>query len=89
MTRDHEVHFSFLVSATDDNNQEEEPESFDAAWNHPNPEKRKKWHEAIRLEFCQMLNTGVWRKQGKVNLPDRQKAIGMKWVFKIKNNGVY
>ena len=46
--------------------------------------------ESIQVELKQMLQNGVWKKEGTLNkLPDGQKGIGTKWVFKIKKNGVY
>jgi hypothetical protein len=52
--------------------------------------ERKKWREAIRLEFRQMLKNMVWsRKKGINVLPPGRKGIGTKWVFKKKKNGVY
>ena len=31
-----------------------EPKTFDEAWNHPDPEQRRKWREAIGKEFGDM-----------------------------------
>jgi hypothetical protein len=36
-----------------------------------------------------MLKNGVWRRKGVNTLPDGQKGIGTKWVFKIKRDGTY
>ena len=36
-----------------------------------------------------MINRGVWRKIGKVKIPENRRLIGNKWVFKIKRDGTY
>jgi hypothetical protein len=65
------------------------PQTFEEAWWHPDEEKRKKWREAIRLEFRQMIKLQVWRRKGLNSIPNGRKGIGMKWVFKEKKNGVF
>mmetsp|Transcript_10575 Transcript_10575/g.23465 ORF Transcript_10575/g.23465 Transcript_10575/m.23465 type:complete len:546 (+) Transcript_10575:97-1734(+) len=67
----------------------EEPKTFDEAWNHPDPEERKKWRESIRKEFRDMINRKVWRHVPKRDIPEGRRLVGCKWVFKIKRNGVY
>jgi hypothetical protein len=66
-----------------------EPTSFREAWDHPDPESREKWREAIRKEFHDMINKGVWRYVRKGTIPGNKRLIGCKWVFKVKSNGVY
>ncbi len=39
-----------------------EPTTFQEAWNHPDKFQQKKWREAIRKEFLDMIKQGVWRK---------------------------
>ena len=66
-----------------------EPHTFNEAWNHPDMEQRKKWRDAIRKEFRDMINRGVWRYRKRATIESDQKLIGNKWVFKIKKNGVF
>ena len=46
-----------------------EPLMFQQAWHHPNPEDRKFWREAICLEFCKMIQNGVWRQVHQSQIP--------------------
>ena len=39
-----------------------EPESFREAWDHPDPNQREKWRQAIKKELGDMNKRGVWRK---------------------------
>ena len=39
----------------------EEPLTFQEAWHHPHLQERAKWRAAIRKEFKDMINRGVWR----------------------------
>ena len=48
---DEEVHFCYNTEEINKKNNKVEPENFQDAWWHPDPEKCKKWREAIRLEF--------------------------------------
>lgn len=43
----------------------------------------KKWHDAALEELNAHLNNGTWVLE---KLPPGKKAIGSKWVFKIKRN---
>ena len=66
------------------------PKTFQEAWNHPDLEERKKWREAIRKEFNDMIyKRKVWRHVKKSTIPNNRRLIGCKWVFKKKGNGVY
>jgi len=51
-----------LVSAVNSSSLDE-PTNFKEAWHHPDVEERGKWREAIKKEFRDMTNRGVWRKQ--------------------------
>ena len=66
-----------------------DPITFREAWDHPDPEERKKWREAIRKEFHDMNKRGVWRYIKRRDVPGNRRLIGCKWVFKKKRNGVY
>jgi len=37
-----------------------EPTTFDNAYNHQDLEQQTKWHEAIKKEFWDMTNRGMW-----------------------------
>ena len=64
------------------------PITFQDAWYHEDPEERKKWREAIRKEFRDMISKGVWRRIRTKSVPHDRRLIGSKWVFKRKRNGV-
>ena len=83
-----EVLFFFLV-ADPEEEIEQEPETFQEAWYHPNPQIREKWRQAIWLEFRQMIKNMVWARKGISILPEGRKGIDCKWVFKIKKDGTY
>ena len=68
-------------------NEIKEPSTFDEAWNHPDPLIRKRWREAIRKEFRDMMNYKVWSRRKKKDVPTDRRLIGNKWVFKIKRCG--
>ena len=70
-------------------NEEKEPVTFRQAWDHPNPESRKKWQEAIRKELHDMNNRKVWRKIKRNQIPQGRRCVKNKWVFKIKRNGTF
>ncbi|KAG7338676.1 reverse transcriptase RNA-dependent DNA polymerase [Nitzschia inconspicua] len=67
----------------------DEPKTFQEAWNHPDPEERKKWREAIKKEFHDMIVRKVWRKTNKSSIPSHRRLIGCKWIFKKKKDGRY
>ena len=68
---------------------EEEPSTFQQAWDHPDSQSREKWRTAIKKEFKDMNNRKVWRKIERSQLPSDRRCVKSKWVFKIKRNGVY
>ena len=55
-----------------------EPESIQEAFN---GEYFKEWKEAVDTEYQSLLENETWEL---VDLPENRKAIGCKWVFKIK-----
>jgi len=57
---------------------ESEPTSYREAMAHPDAHK---WHEAALEELNAHLGNGTWTLE---KLPPGKKAIGSKWVFKIK-----
>ncbi|KAD3066473.1 hypothetical protein E3N88_34353 [Mikania micrantha] len=44
----------------------------------------EEWKAAMRTEMESIENNGTWKL---VELPKGQKAIGLKWVFKVKKDG--
>ena len=83
-----EVLFCFLVADTEEEIKQE-PETFQEAWYHPNPQIWENWRQAIRLKFRQMIKNMVWTCKGISILPEGRKGIDCKWVFKIKKDGTY
>jgi hypothetical protein len=57
-----------------------EPKLFRQAMSGPDADK---WYEAAAVEMQAHLDNGTWEL---VKLPAGRKAIGSKWVFKIKRN---
>ena len=66
----------------------ENPESFDKAWNHPEPFQQQKWRAAILKEFVKMERNKVWRKFRKSDIPTGRRCVKHKWVFEWKRNGI-
>ena len=67
----------------------DEPQCFQEAWWDPDLISRRKWREAIHLEFKKMLDMGVWRHVKRNDQPNDCRLVGCRWVFKVKRNGVY
>jgi hypothetical protein len=65
------------------------PQLFQSAWDHPIEDEKKKWRVAIKKEFQDMIKKGVWKKVKTSEMPVDRSALGSKWVFKKKSNGVY
>jgi hypothetical protein len=78
--------FGFVGAVTGDYN---EPAHFDEAWNAKSSEDKKGWREAVRKEFGDMQERGVWQIVKKKEIPRERRLIGSKWVFKKKRTGVY
>jgi len=66
-----------------------EPTTFDEAYSHEDPKQHAKWHTAIRKEFKDMNNCGVWCKVKWFVIPQGWHCIKSKLVFKIKRDGVF
>ena len=65
------------------------PQSIQEAWWDPDLISREKWREAICLEFKKMMGMGVWRHVKRNDCPNDRRLVGLRWVFKVKRNGVY
>ena len=87
LTMEDWIHETCLISAVTSGRTE--PKTFQEAWHSPVEEERQNWQIAIRKERKSMINRGVWRKIGKVKIPENRRLIGNKWVFKIKRDGTY
>ena len=66
-----------------------EPKTFQEAWYYPIENNRNNSRAAIKKEIRSMINRGVWRKTDKAKIPKNRRLIGIKWVFKIKRDGIY
>ena len=62
----------------------QEPETFEEAYYHSNPEDRIKWRDAISKELQEVVE-----KIYKSKLPNSHTCSKDKWVFKIKRNGIF
>jgi transposase InsO family protein len=62
------------------NEEDENPKSYSEAINSENSHQ---WKEAIKQEYDNLIKNETWEL---VELPKDRKAIGCKWVFKIKRN---
>ena len=66
-----------------------EPKGFKEAYFHQDPVQRENWRKAIKKEFHDMNQRGVWRHRKRSEIPGDRRCVKCKWVFKIKRNGVY
>ena len=67
------VHHAYMVKVL----QEKEPESIEEAFEDP------KWVDAMDDEIHALHKQGTWTL---ADLPEGKKAIGCKWVYKVKHN---
>ena len=63
-------------------NHDGEPNSYHEAMQRP-PEERAHWHKAASEEIQALIENGTFEL---VQLPPGRKAIGSRWVFKVKRN---
>ena len=61
----------------------QEPSTFSQAWDHNNPTSRHLWREAIKKEFKDISERGVWEVVDK----NHHRMIGLRWVFNVKKDG--
>jgi hypothetical protein len=71
---------AFRATLAKDRPADTEPKSFREAMSRPDGEL---WYQAMVKEMEAHLENGTWEL---VKLPPNRKAIGSKWVFKIKRN---
>ena len=50
---------------------------------------KEKWQEAINLEFKNIEDKKVWKLFKKKDIPTGRKIIGNRWVFAIKDSGIF
>jgi hypothetical protein len=65
------------------------PQSFEEAWNHPDPFQRRMWREAINKEFRKMDERKVWRKIKRTEMEKGRRCVKHKWVLDIKRSGIF
>jgi Reverse transcriptase (RNA-dependent DNA polymerase) len=70
-------------------NIEEEPRTFDEAWNCKDPVNCEKWRMAMKEKFNDMESREVWDVIRKEEVPRDRRCIKCKWIFKIKRNGIF
>ena len=57
-----------------------EPKTFDQAWNHSDPEQRRKWREAIGKEYNDMKKRRVWRLIKRRDMPSGRHFARDLWL---------
>ena len=62
----------------------EEPQDFEQAWWHPDPQEQEKWRQAVKKELSDMISHKMWETVSQSQCPTSHHLIGCKWVFKIK-----
>ena len=65
------------------------PKTFKEAYFHEYPLQKANWRKAIKKEFHDMIQRGVWRFRKRSEIPSDRRCVKCKWVFKIKRNGVF
>ena len=68
---------------------ERKPTTFQEAYNHKDPEMKKRWRMAIKKEFSDMIKRGVWRNYKKKDIPSGRRLVKNKWVFEVKRSGLF
>jgi uncharacterized protein with HEPN domain len=63
---------------------DDEPSTFDEAWNHDDPKARGKWRDAIQKELFDMDKQQVWEIIKKEDIPENGRTIKCKCSFNIK-----
>lgn len=76
----HALDFGFAMHAMKASMSSSEPRTFAQAMRRPD---RDKWFDCAAKEIQSLLDNGTWEL---TKLPEGRKAIGSRWVFKIKRN---
>jgi hypothetical protein len=84
LTQEEGLEFAFHVhaAALKTSSHENEPRTFKEAMQRP-ADERAKWYKAAADEIQALIDNGTFEL---VQLPRGRKAIGSKWVFKVKRN---
>jgi Reverse transcriptase (RNA-dependent DNA polymerase) len=70
-------------------NIQDEPTTFDQAWNHADPKDRDNWRFVIKKVFNDMESKKVWEIMKKEDFPEWRRTVKNKWIFKIKRNVIF
>jgi hypothetical protein len=65
------------------------PTTYEQAFYNPEQWCRDKWRQAITLELHKMKALKVWSLTDLKNIPNGRKPIKKKWVFDIKQTGIF
>jgi hypothetical protein len=65
-------------------NFEDEPRTFDEAWNCKDHINHEKWKIAIKKEFTDMESRDVWDVIHKGDVPSYRRCIKCKWILKSR-----
>ena len=69
---------------------EQLPQSYEEAFNNPDPKLRSFWREAIKKEVTSLEKIrNVWRRIQKTQMPKGRRCVKSKWVFDIKRSGLF
>ena len=60
----------------------EEPTTFEQAWNHQDPKIREKWRDAINKEFDEMSKKEVWKVIKKEDIPKTEEPLNVSGFLK-------
>jgi hypothetical protein len=66
------------------------PNTYDEAWNHPDPMFRELWRTSIKKELRSLVEVRkVWRRIKKEDMPLGRRCVKSKWCFDIKRTGLF
>jgi Reverse transcriptase (RNA-dependent DNA polymerase) len=65
------------------------PSTFEEAFYHSDQWIQSQWQDAINLELNKMQDLKVWHSVNKNDIPKDRKCIKNRWVFDIKQTGVF
>jgi hypothetical protein len=67
----------------------ETPASLNQPRYHQYPWQRERWHKAINKELQKMEDLKVWKFLKKDTIPRGRRCVKHKWVFDIKQTGIF
>jgi hypothetical protein len=68
---------------------DEEPSTFDEAWNHDDPKARGELQDSMKKKLCDMNKQQFWEIIKNEVIPENRTTIKCKCIFKINRNGVF